>query len=138
MKFILFLSVALLYVGCSTAFEETLHTTLKISDDNVESVQELKATFTVINGTSDTQTLKFSTGCEFAFTIEKDGKEVFNSMNLVVCTQATTEVTLDPSSKKEFEVSINQEFELASGKYTLKAFLIGQDDLESSKTFTIS
>ena len=138
MRFIIFLSVALLYIGCTTAFEETLHATLKVSDDKVGSVQELKATFSVINGTSETKTLIFNTGCQFAFTIEKDGKEVFNSMNLVLCTQAITEIVIDPSNKVEFEVSIDQEFELAPGKYQLKAFLLNHDNLESTKTFTIS
>ncbi len=138
MKYILLLSISLLLASCSTAFEETLHTTLKLSDDKMGSVQELEATFTVVNGTSETKTIKFTTGCQFAFTIEKDGREVFNLMNLALCTQALTEIVLDPSGKIEFEISISQEFVLAPGKYQLKAFLIGHDNLESSKTFTIN
>ncbi len=137
MRLIFLLSCVILFLGCSTSFEETLHTTLKLSANEMNSIQELEGTFKVVNGTSETKTIEFATGCHFVFTIEKDGKEVFNSLASALCTQEITVIEIAPYKEIEFQISISQEFELEPGKYELKAFLIGHDDLKSSKTFTL-
>ena len=137
MRLIFLLTIAILFDGCSTSFEETLHTTLKLSAIEMNSIQELEGTFKVINGTSETKTIKFISGCQFVFSIEKDGKEVFNSLSLALCTQEITEIEINPYEEMEYQISISQEFELEPGKYQLKAFLNSTDALESSKTFTL-
>jgi len=122
------LTITLIILGCSTStLKEGLHTTLELKG--------LDGKFTLINATSETQILGFSSGCQFNYTVQEIGGELYEWP--LICTQALTSFTLAPLEKKEFEFSINHRVNLKPGSYKLKAFVIGYEDLKNEMVFEV-
>ncbi len=122
------LTITLIALGCSTStLKEGLHTTLELKGQ--------AGKFTLINATSETQILGFSSGCQFNYTVQEIGGELYEWP--LICTQATTSFTLAPLEKKEFKFSIKDRVNLKPGTYKLKAYVIGYDDLNNEIVFEV-
>ncbi|MFA5669539.1 MAG: BsuPI-related putative proteinase inhibitor [Balneolaceae bacterium] len=124
----LILTVILLALGCSTtSFKESLHTTLEL--------KELNAKFTLVNGTSETQVLNFTSGCQYGYTLEANNEVILHSAT--GCIAVMTDIVLNPLDKKEFEFSLKYKGDLAPGTYKLKAYIIGKDELSNELIFEV-
>jgi|SRR5690554_4136393 len=124
----LLLSITLFVFGCSTSsFKESLHTTLEL--------KELNAKFTLINGSSETKVLDFTSGCQYGYTVETNGKKIYEWP--VVCPTVITEISLDPSEEKIFEFSLKDKVIFKSGTYKLKAYISEQDGLSNEVVFKV-
>lgn len=101
-------------------------------------MQDVAATFTIVNDTDETKEYQFATGCQFAFKINQVDKNIFNSEEYHACTLATSSFILKEKENKTFSLSNFLDFELESGNYTIKAYLIGyEDEVNASKEFVV-
>jgi len=119
--------------------EGEVTTDLKLESDEISNIQDIEATFTVRNGTDEAKTYSFNSGCQSAFKVLKEGKEVFDASKNVFCTAALTSLTLQKKESKVITIPKYFDVELAPGKYTFKAFLIGyENEVEASKEFVVA
>lgn len=124
----LLLSITLFVLGCSTtSFKETLHTMLELKG--------LDGKLTLINGTSETKVLNFSSSCQFGYTVEASGKKIFEWP--FACADVLTNISLDPSEEKIFEFSLKDRVDLKSGTYKLKAYIYEHNELSNEVVFEV-
>jgi|SRR5690554_4336832 len=122
------LSITFFALGCSTSsFKESLHTTLEL--------KKLNAKFTLVNGTSETKVLNFTSGCQYGYILEANNEVIQHSAT--GCIAVMTDIVLTPLDKKEFEFSLKYKGDLAPGTYNLKAFINGYDDLSNELVFKV-
>ena len=122
------LSITLIVLGCSTSsFKESLHTTLEL--------KELNAKFTLINGSSETKVLDFTSGCQYGYTVETNGKKIYEWP--FACTDALSKISLNPTEKIVFEFSLKDRVDLKSGAYKLKAFIYEHNELNNEVAFGV-
>jgi len=118
--------------------EGEVTTNLKLESDEISNLRDIEATFTVRNGTDETKKYSFSSGCQSAFKVLKEGVEVFNSIQNIGCTQATSSLKLQKRESKTVAIPKYLDEELEPDKYIFKAFLIGyEQEVSASKKFFI-
>lgn len=137
----------LLIVGCTAApfpapdnVEGPNHLDLEIESDEVEQLTNLEAIFTVTNVSEEEQTYRFSSGCQYGYTISQDEEILFDSRKNIFCTQALTAFSLEPGESKDFSISLANMEEpetMESGTYQLNAFLLDDQTPTVSQSFEI-
>ncbi|MFY0684770.1 MAG: hypothetical protein JXR20_09465 [Balneola sp.] len=119
--------------------EGELSTAVKLESSDVSNVQDIEATFTIRNGTDDPKTYAFTSGCQSAFKVLKEGVEVFDSYKGTGCTMAISSLTLQKRESKVITMQRPFDIELGPGNYIIKAFLIGyEDNVSASKEFVVA
>jgi hypothetical protein len=100
---------------------------LKTDKPSYKISTPVKLTFVIENRTQSDMVLRFSSGQQFDFWAEKDGKEVWRWSRGKMFTQALTSTTLRPGEKKTFQGVWNQTTnkgeQVAPGAYDIFAQL---------------
>lgn len=118
---------------------------LNIKDTRIDDISELEATYVVTNTTREEKMYGFSSGCQYGFKIERNGKTLFDIRDQLFCTAALTSFTLQPGESKSFPISFEylssdvykKTGPLIRGKYKLVAFLLGDQGAEASQEFAL-
>lgn len=145
--FFLILLCAIFLVSCDSLSPIQLEGTddLNIKDVRIDDISELEATYVVENNADEVVTYSFSSGCQYGFKIERNGKTLFDIRDQLVCTTVLTSFTLQPGESKSFPISFeylaSDVYEktgpLIRGKYKLVAFLLDDQGAEASQEFAL-
>ena len=131
-------SILLISCNVSNFGSMDLTTDLELGEAEITNVGDIEATFTVKNGTNEKKKYHFATGCQYAFKITQNGVKVFNSEENQGCYLSPTSFELPKNNDKVFYLTNSYDNELVSGRYSLKAYLIGyEDEVFASENFLV-
>ncbi|MDX1638904.1 MAG: BsuPI-related putative proteinase inhibitor [Balneolaceae bacterium] len=129
-------------IGSSSVEDSQLKLVLNLEKQEVGHLSQLEAQFSVKNISGGPISYRFSSGCQHGFTIEKGNELVFDSRMAYGCTQALTELNLEPGESKTYSILLesisDDEFKTNdAGIYQLNAFLLEGYSPEVSTSFTL-
>lgn len=149
-RLISFVLVLLLFSACdelplfsSDGDKSPLHLKLDITSENIETLQDIRAEFTVTNFSNEKVTYSFSSSCQHGYTIERiqlTTKTIVDSRQVIGCLAVITSLELEPDESKQYPISLGAmsgKDSLASGNYQINAFLLENHSSEVSETFVV-
>lgn len=113
---------------------------LEMASNDIKTLQDIEADFTVTNVSDDEVTYGFKNSCQYGFTVERNETTLFNSTNTIGCLQVITELKLEPQQSKTYQISlegIQGSDSLEIGMYKLKAFLLIEQTPKINTTFVV-
>lgn len=119
---------------------DKLALSLNMTNDSIETWQDIEAKFTVVNLSNDEVKFGFRSGCQTGFTIEKNEEVLVDSRGVFGCTAALSELKLKPRESKTYTLSLayaSNSDPLEPGTYTMTAFLLEDHSNETSTTFEV-